>query len=126
MDVKSTLLNGELEDEVYKEHLEWFQSTYDENQFYMLKKALYGLKKAPRGLYKKLDKHLKQRGLKRGLTNNNLYFKFDNDRFLIIAMYVDDIIFGINLEEMGHKFAKDMQKEFEMSMLGELTFFLGL
>jgi hypothetical protein len=45
---------------------------------------------------------------------------------LLIEVYVDDIIFGSDDDKMSHKFAKDMQSEFEMSLLGELSFFLGL
>jgi hypothetical protein len=45
---------------------------------------------------------------------------------LIIVVYVDDIIFGSNVVEMSQNFVEEMQKEFEMSMLGELSFFLGL
>ena len=45
---------------------------------------------------------------------------------VIIVVYVDDIIFGSNLQILSVKFASEMKKEFKMSMLGELTFFLGL
>ena len=44
---------------------------------------------------------------------------------MIIVVYVDDIIFGSNEESMSQKFSFVMQQEFEMSLLGELTFFLG-
>jgi hypothetical protein len=50
----------------------------------------------------------------------------DQDNILIIEFYVDDIIFGSDDENIIHKFSKDLQNEFEMSLLGELTFFLGL
>ena len=45
---------------------------------------------------------------------------------IIVEVYVDDIIFGSDNEKMSKEFAKLMQQEFEMSMLGELNFFLGL
>ena len=50
----------------------------------------------------------------------------DTGKLLIIVMYVDDMIFGSNEESMSHKFASVMKQEFEMSFLGELTYFLGL
>ena len=55
-----------------------------------------------------------------------MYIKQDNDSILIIEVYVEDIIFGSDDDSLSQQFAKDMQKEFEMSLLGELTFFLGL
>jgi hypothetical protein len=45
---------------------------------------------------------------------------------LIIVIYADVVIFGINIDEMSQKFAEEMEKEFDMSVLGELSFFLGL
>eukprot|EP00253_Pinus_taeda_P031200 PITA_31200 len=83
-----------------------------------LKKALYGLKQAPRAWYYRLDKYLHQKGLIKGSTDSNLYIKVDNDKLMILVVYVDDIIFGSNEEDMSQKFALVMQKEFEMSILG--------
>ena len=56
MDVKSSFLNGELEEEVYMEQLDGFQVQEAVNHVYGLKKALYGLKQAPRAWYSRLDK----------------------------------------------------------------------
>ena len=60
MDVKYAFLNGELEEEVYMEQPDGFQVKEAENHVYRLKRALYGLKKAPRALYSMLDKYLRQ------------------------------------------------------------------
>jgi hypothetical protein len=74
-----------------------------------------------------LDKYLQQQdGFKRGTTYNNMYIRIGNEDMLIIVVYVDDIIFGSNADRMSHKFAEEMQREFEMSILGEFSFFLGL
>ena len=62
----------------------------------------------------------------KGSADSNLYIKVENDKLLILVVYVDDIIFGSNEEAMSQSFASIMQKEFEMSLLGELTYFLGL
>eukprot|EP00253_Pinus_taeda_P010923 PITA_10923 len=91
-----------------------------------LKKALYGLKQAPRAWYYRLDKYLHQQGFSKGSADSNLYVKIENNKLLILVVYVDDIIFGSNEEAMSQSFALVMQKEFEMSFLGELTYFLGL
>jgi hypothetical protein len=62
----------------------------------------------------------------KGSENNNLYIKVTQGSILLIEIYVDDIVFGSTNDRLSHKFAKDMQNEFEMSLLGELSFFLGL
>ena len=98
----------------------------DEKLVFQLKKALYGLKQAPRAWYYRLDKYLHQQGFSKGSANRNLYTKIENDKLLIVVVYVDDIIFGSNEYSMSQKFSSVMQQEFEMSLLGELTFFLGL
>ena len=125
MDVKSTFLNGELEEEVYIEQPEGFQLSENEDYVCRLKRALYGLKQAPRAWYSKLDRYLQQQNFKRGSAYRNLYIKSNNDNILIIEVYVDDIIFGSDDDSLSQQFAKDMHKEFEMSFIGELTFFLA-
>jgi hypothetical protein len=62
----------------------------------------------------------------KGSTDNNLYIKVTQGSILLIEIYVDDIVFGSTNDRLSQKFAKDMQNEFEMSLLGELSFFLGL
>eukprot|EP00253_Pinus_taeda_P022397 PITA_22397 len=126
MDVKSAFLNGDLNEEVYIEQPDGFILANDPNLVCRLKKALYCLKQAPRAWYYRLDKYLHQQGFIKGSTDSNLYIKVNNEKLLILVVYVDDIIFGSNEEDMSQKFALVMQKEFEMSMLGELTYFLGL
>jgi hypothetical protein len=126
MDVKSSFLNGELEEEVYIEQPEGFQLSKNTNYVCKLKKALYGIKQAPRAWYSRLDKYLQQVGFRKGSVDNNLYIKVIQGNILLIEVYVDDIIFGSDDDRLSQKFAKDMQNEFEMSLLGELSFFMGL
>jgi len=126
MDVKSSFLNEDLEEEVYIEKLDGFILGNDPKFVCRLKKALYGLKQAPRAWYYCFDKYLHQQDFSKGSTDSNLYIKIDNDKLLILVVYVDDIIFGSNEEAMSQNFALVMQKEFEMSLPGELTYFLGL
>jgi hypothetical protein len=91
-----------------------------------LKKALYGLKKSPRAWFSRLDQYLQKQRYKRWTTDNNLYKKIEDQNMIVVVVYVDDIIFGSNITTLSRKFATKMQEEFEMSMLGELSFFLGL
>jgi hypothetical protein len=126
MDVKSTFLNGELEEEVYIEQPEGFLLSEKEDYVCRLKKDLYGLKQALRAWYSRLDRYLQQQGFRRGNADSNLYIKVDQGSMIIIEVYVDDIIFGSDDDRLSQKFSKDMHNEFEMSLLGELNFFLGL
>jgi hypothetical protein len=91
-----------------------------------LKKALYGLKQAPRAWFSRLDQYLEKQGYKRGTIDNNLYIKIEDQNMIVVVVFVDDIIFGSNLTTLRKYFATKMKEEFEMSMLGELSFFLGL
>ncbi|KAK6131684.1 hypothetical protein DH2020_034591 [Rehmannia glutinosa] len=109
MDVKSAFLNGFIQEEVYK-----------------LKKVLYGLKQAPRAWYDRLSSFLLQNGFTRGKVDTTLFVFEKGQDCLLVQIYVDDIIFGATNESLCKKFSKLMQGEFEMSMMGELNFFLGL
>lgn len=97
MNVKSTFINGDFE-EVYIEHPEGFLLTSDEGLVCKLKKAQYGLKQTPRAWNKRLDKYRQQKWFKKGTIDSNLYVKSEGDHLLIVVVYVDDIIFGSDME----------------------------
>ena len=126
MDVKLDFLNGDLNEEVYMEQPEGFKLSDNPDLVCKLKKDLYGLKQAPRAWYQRLDTYLKEKGFKRGTTDNNLYIKTEDNDLLIVLVYVDDIIFGCNKDSLVQWFAYTMESKFEMSMIGDLSFFLGL
>lgn len=126
MDVKSAFLNGNIEEEVYIEQPDGIQICEDPNMVCKLKKALYGLKQAPRAWYSRLDTYLHQQGFKKGTVDSNLYVKTQNDNQIVVVVYVDDIILGGCKDELCKDFSIKMQNEFEMSMIGELAYFLGL
>ena len=69
---------------------------------------------------------MKQQGFEGGATESNLYLKIKDKNMIIVVFYVDDIIFGSNIQILSVDFASETKKEFEMSVLGELNFFLGL
>ena len=77
-------------------------------------------------MYYRIYKYLRQQGYRKWNTDNNLYIKEEHDSLIIVEIYVDDIIFGSDNDQLRKQFAQSMQNEFEMSMLGELNFFLGL
>ncbi|GJU02485.1 retrovirus-related pol polyprotein from transposon TNT 1-94 [Tanacetum coccineum] len=93
---------------------------------YKLKKALYGLKQAPKAWYDRLKSFLIKHEYKMGMVDNTLFTKKKSSNLIIVQIYVDDIIFGSTCQDMCDEFAKIIHDEFEMSMMGELNFFLGL
>lgn len=126
MDVKCAFLNGYLQEEVYVEQPPGFEDPNFPNYVYKLQKALYGLKQAPRAWYERLSKFLLENGFQRGQIDKTLFTKTKGKDFIILQIYVDDILFGATNNALCEEFASLMSKEFEMSMMGELTFFLGL
>jgi hypothetical protein len=111
LDVKSSFLNGDLEEDVYVEKTEGFSLTYNLDYVYKLKKALYGLKQAPRAWYYRLDKFLQDKQFKKGNVHNNLYIMFEGDELLVVLVYVDDIIFGCTYDSSVQWFDNSMQTE---------------
>jgi len=126
IDVKSAFLNGYISEEVYVKQPPGFANATFPNHVYKLTKALYGLKQAPRAWYERLSSFLLNQGFKRGNIDTTLFIKQSSSGNLITQIYVDDIIFGSPNSVLCEEFALSMKGEFEMSMMGELTFFLGL
>ncbi|KAK2388640.1 putative mitochondrial protein [Trifolium repens] len=126
MDVKSAFLNGYLQEEVYVEQPKGFVDPEHPNYVYKLKKALYGLKQAPRAWYERLTQFLEEQGYRKGGSDKTLFVKQEKGKFIIAQIYVDDIVFGGMSNAMVQHFVQQMQSEFEMSLVGELTYFLGL
>ncbi|GJS90258.1 retrovirus-related pol polyprotein from transposon TNT 1-94 [Tanacetum coccineum] len=126
MDVKSAFLNGFINEEVYVAQPLGFIDFEKLDHVYKLKKALYGLKQAPKAWYDRLKDFLIKHEYKIGMVDNTLFTKKKSSNLIIVQIYVDDIIFGSTCQDMCDEFAKIMHDEFEMSMMGELNFFLGL
>ncbi|KAH9780171.1 hypothetical protein KPL71_007985 [Citrus sinensis] len=126
MDVKSAFLNGILNEEAYVEQLKGFEDPHFPNHVFKLKKALYGLKQTPRVWYERLTKYLLENSYKRGGVDKTLFIKQLNPGILVVQIYVDDIMFGYTSSDYMQEFVSQMKREFEMSMVGELTYFLGL
>ncbi|GJR71097.1 uncharacterized mitochondrial protein-like protein [Tanacetum coccineum] len=96
------------------------------NRVYKVEKALYGLHQAPRAWYETLSTYLLDNGFQRGKIDKTLFIKRDKGDILLVQVYVDDIIFGSTKKSLCTEFEKMMHKKFQMSSMGELTFFLGL
>ncbi|GKD84088.1 retrovirus-related pol polyprotein from transposon TNT 1-94, partial [Tanacetum coccineum] len=126
MDVKSAFLNGKLKEEIYVKQSLGFESSEFHDYVCKLDKALYGLKQAPRAWYETLSTFLIQNKFTRGRIDDTLFIYKSKGDVLIVQVYVDDIIFSSTSYKLCKQFEKMMIKKFEMSMMGELTYFLGL
>jgi hypothetical protein len=124
MDVKSAFLNGPIKEEVYAEQPPGFEDSEYPNYVYKLSKALYGLKQAPRAWYECLRDFLITNGFKVGKTDPTLFAKTIAEALFICQIYVDDIIFGSTNKSSCEEFSRIMIQKFEMSMMGELKYFL--
>ena len=126
MDVKSAFLNGIIKEEVYLEQPPGFEDCDHPDWVYQLHKALYGLKQAPRAWYEKLSSFLISHGYVRGHVDTTFFIKKVDSDMIVVQIYVDDIIFGSRNPTLCDEFADLMQNEFEMSLMGQLNYFLGL
>jgi hypothetical protein len=125
MYVKSAFLNGPILELVYVEQPPGFKDPKLPNHVYKLHKALYGLKQAPRACYECLKDFLLRKGFKIGKTNPSLFTRKVKHDIFVCQIYVDINIFGSTNQEWYEDFSRIMTKRFEMSMMGELKFFLG-
>ncbi|GJT88159.1 retrovirus-related pol polyprotein from transposon TNT 1-94 [Tanacetum coccineum] len=126
MDVKTAFLNGNLREEVYVSQPDGFVDKDNPNHVYKLKKALYGLKQAPRAWYDMLSSFLISQDFSKGSVDPTLFIRRDGKELLLVKIYVDDIIFAAYTPELCDLFSKIMCSKFKMSMMGKISFFLGL
>nr|GEY94653.1 hypothetical protein [Tanacetum cinerariifolium] len=124
MDVKSAFLYGRIDKEVYVTQPKGFVDPHHPNNVYKVVKALYGLHQAPRAWYATLSTFLLKHGYKRGTIDKTLFLKKNNRDIILVQVYVDDIIFGSTKKAWCDEFEALMKGEFQMSVMGELTFFL--
>jgi hypothetical protein len=125
MDVKTTFLNGVIEEEVFIEQPQGFEFEDRNTHVCMLKKDLYGLKQAPRAWYGKIDSFLTNLGFTKIKVDSNLYFKVMNDDSVILLLNVDDL-FLIGEENLITDCKKKLIAEFEMKYLCLMHYFLDL
>ncbi|GKE30550.1 retrovirus-related pol polyprotein from transposon TNT 1-94 [Tanacetum coccineum] len=126
MDVKIAFLNVPLKEEVYVSQPDGFVDPHLPDHVYRVKKSLYGLKQAPRAWYDKLTSFLIKHHFTKGIVDPTLFIRRHGGDILLVQVYVDDIIFGSTNLYFSKRFANLMKNNFEMSMIGELKFFLGL
>ncbi|GKD62867.1 putative ribonuclease H-like domain-containing protein, partial [Tanacetum coccineum] len=126
MDVKSAFLYGKIEEEVYVCQPPGFEDPDFPDRVYKVEKALYGLHQAPRAWYETLSTYLLDNEFQRGKIDKTLFIKRYKGDIMLVQVYMDDIIIGSTKKELCNAFEKLMHEKFQMSSMGELTFFLGL
>nr|GEU50758.1 hypothetical protein [Tanacetum cinerariifolium] len=126
MDVKTAFLNGNLREEVYVSQSDGFVDPDNPNHVYKIKKALYGLKQAPCTRYDMLSSFLISQYFSKGSVDPILFIRRNGNDLLLVQIYVDDIIFAASTPELCDLFTKIMCLKFKMSMMGKISFFLGL
>jgi hypothetical protein len=126
MDVKSDFLNGVIQEEMFLKQPLGFENPKYSNRVYKLSKALYGLKQAPRAWYGRLKTFFLDHGYVIESVDKTLFTLNHDTDFLLVQSYMDDIIFGGSSHTLVSIFQKMIENEFQMSMMRELTFFLGI
>nr|GEX95626.1 retrovirus-related Pol polyprotein from transposon TNT 1-94 [Tanacetum cinerariifolium] len=126
MDVKTAFLNGILKEEVYVSQPEGFVDPDHPTHVYRLKKALYGLKQAPRAWYDTLSRFLLDNKFSKGAIDPTLFTLKTSKHNLLVQIYVDDIIFASTDPKECDIFSNEMSSKFQMSMMRQMSFFLGL
>ncbi|GJZ57118.1 retrovirus-related pol polyprotein from transposon TNT 1-94 [Tanacetum coccineum] len=126
MDVKTSFLNGELKEKVYVSQPEGFIDQDNPSHVYKLKNALYGLKQAPRAWYDMLLSFFISQHFSKGAVDPTLFTQKAGNNLLLVQIYIDDIIFTSTKTAMCIEFANLMTTKFKMSMMGHMSFFLGL
>ncbi|GJR24609.1 putative ribonuclease H-like domain-containing protein [Tanacetum coccineum] len=111
---------------VHRDHHKGFVDPAHLNKVYKVIKALYGLHQASRAWFETLSSFLLENGFRRGTIDKTLFIKKNKSDIMLVQVYVDDIIFGSTTQSMCTEFKDCMHKRFQMSSMGELTFFLGL
>jgi hypothetical protein len=125
MDVKTTFLNGVIEEEVYIEKPQGFEVHGRKSHICKLKKALYGLKKAPRAWYLRIDGYLQSLVFTKSEADPNLYILHVGKDPLILVLYFNDL-FLTGAEKLITRCKKELDLEFEMKDIGLMHYFLGL
>ena len=127
LDVKTAFLHGDLKEEIYIDQLEGFKVKGKEHMICKLKKSMYSLKQASRQWYKKFDSFMVGHGYTRTNADHCVYVrKFPNGKFVILLLYVDDmLIVGQDAGVIGN-LQKDLFKSFDLKDLGLARQILGM
>ncbi|KAL4342158.1 hypothetical protein GQ457_08G026470 [Hibiscus cannabinus] len=126
MDVKTTFLNGDLEEEVYMKQPEGFSSSDGENLVCKLKKSIYGLKQASRQWYLKFHEVISSFRFVENIMDQCIYQKVSGSKICFLILYVDDILLATNDRGMLHEVKQFLSKNFDMKDMGDASYVIGI
>ena len=126
MDVKTAFLNGDLHEEVYMEQPQGFHAEGKEHLVCKLKKSIYGLKQASRQWFLKFNEKILSFGFKENVIDECLYLKVSGSKFIILLLYVDDILLASNDFGLLYETKVFLSGHFEMKDMGDACYVLGI
>ncbi|GJT75471.1 putative RNA-directed DNA polymerase [Tanacetum coccineum] len=126
MDVKTTFLNGYLDEDIYMVQPKGFVDPNHPRKVCKLKRSIYGLKQASRSWNKRFDEEIKRFGLAQNLDEPCVYQKASGSNVIFLILYVDDIIIMGNHIPSLQSVKDYLGKCFAMKDLGEAAFILGI
>lgn len=126
MDVKSVYLNRIITEDTYMSQPEGYVMKGREDMACKLNKSIYGLKQSGRKWYQRLDASLLKMGFTKSAADQNLYILRHGHSYLLLLMYVDDILLASNSVELLTKVKSQLNNEFEMSDMGQPAYMLGV
>ena len=126
MDVKTAFLNGDLEEEVYMDQPLGFETTSEGNLVCRLKKSIYGLKQASRQWYLKFNDTVLSYGFVEMTVDRCIYMKVVGSKFIILVLYVDDILLAASDRGLLHDVKNYLSSNFEMKDMGEASYVIGI
>ncbi|CAH9135323.1 unnamed protein product, partial [Cuscuta epithymum] len=126
MDVKTAFLNGDLHEDVYMIQPEGYVSKGQEHLVCKLKKSIYGLKQASRQWYLKFDEVMKSNGFIKNKVDQCTYLKMSGSKFIILVLYVDDILLASSDLDLLHETKRLLFGHFDMKDLGEASYVIGI
>ena len=126
MDVITAFLNGSISEEIFMEILDGFPGAGDPTLICKINRALYGLKQAPKAWYDRINSWLHKQGMKRSECDPNLYYLRQNNKLVILLLYVDDLLITGDDEQAIINLKEKLQQEFSMTDLGEAHNYLGV
>ncbi|CAL8990174.1 unnamed protein product [Prunus brigantina] len=126
MDVKTTFLNRNLVEEIYMKQPDGFVLKGRENLVCKLQKSIYGLKQASRQWYLKFGEVIKSQSFIDNPVDECIYMRFNGKDFIILLLYVDDILLASSNLSLLHDTKRMLSTHFDMSDLGEANYVLGI
>jgi hypothetical protein len=126
MDVKTTFLYGDLEEEIYMKQPEGYVVKGNKELVCRLKKSLYGLKQSPRMWYQKFDTYMLGLGFIKRKEDHYVYLKLIGDHLIYLVLYVDDMLLIGNNKEIIQNVKTQLSSKFDMKDIGASNFILGM